>query len=107
MATGPGEQMNTFPGTSIKKNTSSSVSFSLRSGTYSNNTEFEFVSPPEAPVFRPTAEEFAGGPLEYVAKIRPLAEPNGICKIIPPPVSASHLFITMNAMPQDQWGSNI
>eukprot|EP00475_Leptophrys_vorax_P015913 TRINITY_DN2229_c0_g1_i1.p1 TRINITY_DN2229_c0_g1~~TRINITY_DN2229_c0_g1_i1.p1 ORF type:complete len:590 (+),score=100.43 TRINITY_DN2229_c0_g1_i1:251-2020(+) len=36
-----------------------------------------------APVFRPSAEEFTD-PLEYARKIRPLAEPFGLCKIIPP-----------------------
>uniref|UniRef100_A0A0E0E6R1 [Histone H3]-trimethyl-L-lysine(4) demethylase n=1 Tax=Oryza meridionalis TaxID=40149 RepID=A0A0E0E6R1_9ORYZ len=41
-------------------------------------------SVPEAPVFRPTEEEF-GDPLAYVARIRPLAEPYGICRIVPPP----------------------
>ncbi|KAF0910136.1 hypothetical protein E2562_001355 [Oryza meyeriana var. granulata] len=41
-------------------------------------------SVPEAPVFRPTEEEFAD-PLAYVARIRPLAEPYGICRIVPPP----------------------
>ncbi|TPX44179.1 hypothetical protein SeLEV6574_g04654 [Synchytrium endobioticum] len=38
---------------------------------------------PEAPVFRPTPEEFQN-PLQYIQSIRPLAEPAGICKIIPP-----------------------
>ncbi|XP_062233943.1 lysine-specific demethylase JMJ17-like isoform X2 [Phragmites australis] len=42
------------------------------------------VSVPEAPVFHPTEEEFAD-PLAYVAVIRPLAEPFGICRIVPPP----------------------
>uniref|UniRef100_A0A0D9WUG4 [Histone H3]-trimethyl-L-lysine(4) demethylase n=1 Tax=Leersia perrieri TaxID=77586 RepID=A0A0D9WUG4_9ORYZ len=42
------------------------------------------LSVPEAPVFRPTEEEF-GDPLAYVARIRPLAEPYGICRIVPPP----------------------
>ncbi|RWS28423.1 lysine-specific demethylase lid-like protein [Leptotrombidium deliense] len=46
--------------------------------------EFEFKSPPEAPVFRPSLEEFRKGPLEYINQIRPYAEPYGICKIIPP-----------------------
>ncbi|RKP37400.1 JmjC domain, hydroxylase-domain-containing protein, partial [Dimargaris cristalligena] len=38
---------------------------------------------PEAPVFYPTPEEFAN-PLQYIEKIRPLAEHAGLCKIIPP-----------------------
>lgn len=45
--------------------------------------EFDFEVPPEAPVFRPTLDEFAN-PLTYISKIRPVAERYGICKIIPP-----------------------
>ena len=39
--------------------------------------------PLEAPVFRPTPEEFEH-PLRYIASIRPTAEAYGICKVIPP-----------------------
>ncbi|XP_039134068.1 uncharacterized protein LOC120271455 isoform X1 [Dioscorea cayenensis subsp. rotundata] len=39
---------------------------------------------PQAPVFFPTEEEFAN-PLEFISKIRPQAEPFGICRIVPPP----------------------
>nr|XP_055024652.1 lysine-specific demethylase 5C isoform X1 [Misgurnus anguillicaudatus] len=44
----------------------------------------EFVPPPECPVFEPSWEEFAD-PMGYIAKIRPIAEKSGICKIRPPP----------------------
>ncbi|XP_056645626.1 lysine-specific demethylase 5 isoform X2 [Diorhabda sublineata] len=44
---------------------------------------FKFEIPPEAPVFYPTEEEFQD-PLAYIAKIRPVAENTGICKIKPP-----------------------
>jgi len=42
-----------------------------------------FVPPPEAPVFRPTSDEFKN-PLAYINKIRSVAQRSGICKIIPP-----------------------
>lgn len=47
------------------------------------NDEFDFQVPPEAPVFRPTLQEFEN-PLTYISKIRPHAEKYGLCKIIPP-----------------------
>ncbi|XP_032827560.2 lysine-specific demethylase 5C-like [Petromyzon marinus] len=43
----------------------------------------EFAAPPECPVFEPSREEFAE-PLAFIAKIRPIAEKTGICKIRPP-----------------------
>lgn len=46
----------------------------------------EFVPPPECPVFEPSWEEFQD-PLGYIAKIRPIAEKSGICKIRPPAVN--------------------
>ena len=53
---------------------------------YMANVEMEdFVPPPEAPVFEPTEEEFQD-PFSYLEKIRPVAEPCGICKIRPPEV---------------------
>uniref|UniRef100_A0A3Q2ZY42 [histone H3]-trimethyl-L-lysine(4) demethylase n=1 Tax=Kryptolebias marmoratus TaxID=37003 RepID=A0A3Q2ZY42_KRYMA len=44
----------------------------------------EFIPPPECPVFEPSWEEFQD-PLGYIAKIRPIAEKSGICKVRPPP----------------------
>jgi len=40
---------------------------------------------PMGPVFYPSQEDFEGNPLDYVNKIRPVAEKYGICKIVPPP----------------------
>lgn len=50
----------------------------------------EFVPPPECPVFEPSWEEFQD-PLGYIAKIRPIAEKSGICKIRPPPVNMGYI----------------
>ena len=46
----------------------------------------EFIPPPEAPVFQPTAEEFKD-PVSYITRISPVVKNTGICKIRPPPVS--------------------
>jgi len=52
-----------------------------------------YCSPPDAPVFYPTCDEFAD-PLEYIEKIRPIASRSGLCKIIPPKVNYNlHVFV--------------
>jgi len=60
------------------------VSFINCGRGFQENTAFEFVSPPEAPTFYPSEQEFAAGPLAYVRAIRPQAEAYGLCKIVPP-----------------------
>lgn len=51
---------------------------------FPSGDEFEFVPPPEAPVFEPDEEEWKD-PLSFIAKIYPYAVKVGICKIRPPP----------------------
>jgi len=36
------------------------------------------------PTFFPTVDEFEGSPLDYIEKIRPMAQKYGVCKIVPP-----------------------
>ena len=47
---------------------------------------YEFKQPEECPVYHPTADEFALGPLEYISRIRETAQSYGIVKIVPPKV---------------------
>jgi jmjN domain. len=39
---------------------------------------------PFGPTFFPTVEDFEGSPLDYIEKIRPIAQQYGVCKIVPP-----------------------
>jgi histone demethylase JARID1 len=49
-------------------------------------TDGNFLSEiPHCPVFYPTIQEMEGSSLDYIEKIRPVAERYGIAKIVPPP----------------------
>ena len=56
-----------------------------------------FVELPEAPCFRPTAEEWAD-PLRYIAAIRQQAEPYGLCRVVPPASWAPPFAIDKEAL---------
>ncbi|GKY90390.1 hypothetical protein MPSEU_000013000 [Mayamaea pseudoterrestris] len=57
----------------------------LQKHTLDYNTDAAFLSKiPRCPVFYPTIEDMEGSPLDYIEKIRPIAERYGICKIVPP-----------------------
>jgi len=42
------------------------------------------IDVPLGPIFFPTIEDMEGSPLDYIDKIRPIAQRYGICKIVPP-----------------------
>ena len=42
------------------------------------------IDVPLGPIFYPTIEDMEGSPLDYIDKIRPVAQRYGICKIVPP-----------------------
>eukprot|EP00536_Pseudo-nitzschia_multiseries_P011232 jgi/Psemu1/259682/estExt_Genewise1Plus.C_3720011 len=42
------------------------------------------IDVPFGPTFHPTIEDMEGSPMDYIDKIRPIAQRYGICKIVPP-----------------------
>ncbi|KAL5098856.1 hypothetical protein RYX36_003183 [Vicia faba] len=55
----------------------------VEKGVVGPNLSVSSTTVPSAPVFYPTEDEFKD-PLEFIYKIRPVAEPFGICRIVPP-----------------------
>ena len=47
-------------------------------------TRLSPIEVPWGPVFYPTVEDMEGSPLDYIDKIRPVAQRYGIAKIVPP-----------------------
>jgi hypothetical protein len=47
---------------------------------------------PWGPTFYPTVEEMEASPLDFIEKIRPVAQRYGICKIVPPKGWNPHPF---------------
>lgn len=82
-------------------------------GTKDPNEEARLV---EAPTFHPSEKDFQD-PLEYIDKIRPIAEKFGICRVIPPPnfkpeckVSDDMRFTAYNQYVHrmlHRWGPNV
>ncbi|XP_024882813.1 protein Jumonji isoform X1 [Temnothorax curvispinosus] len=82
-------------------------------GTKIANDEARVV---EAPTFYPTEKDFQD-PLEYIDKIRPIAEKFGICRVVPPPnfkpeckVSDDMRFTAYNQYVHrmlHRWGPNV
>lgn len=56
----------------------------LRTQTVQNSKLGTKIDVPWAPTFYPSVEDMEGSPLDYIDKIRPVAQRYGICKIVPP-----------------------
>jgi len=53
------------------------------SSNISNNSNSDLLLP-EGPVFFATQQDLEKNPIEFINKIRPIAQKYGICKIVPP-----------------------
>ncbi|KAL7293385.1 hypothetical protein TKK_0013151 [Trichogramma kaykai] len=87
-----GVERNKVPADGAKTSSSKKPSSKTKQEHYQpvNATSFpctqdskENVKLVEAPIFRPSEKDFQD-PLEYIDRIRPIAEKFGICKVVPP-----------------------
>jgi len=58
-----------------------------------NGTKIEV---PWGPIFYPSVQDMEGSPLDYIDKIRPIAQRYGICKIVPPEAWKKRDFFAVN-----------
>ncbi|CAH0386856.1 unnamed protein product [Bemisia tabaci] len=78
-----------LPSTSTASRSPKPAKRAKKSATQKTSTAKEFPKPEspgkivEAPTFHPTEEEFSD-PLEYIERIRPMAEQYGLCRVVPP-----------------------
>ena len=52
--------------------------------SHARGTRLSPIQVPWGPVFYPTVQDMEGSPLDYIEKIRPVAQRYGIAKIVPP-----------------------
>jgi len=68
----------------------------LRTQTVQNGKLGAKIDVPWAPTFYPSVEDMEGSPLDYIDKIRPVAQRYGICKIVPPRAWKERDFFAAN-----------
>jgi len=68
----------------------------LRTQTVQNSKLGTKIDVPWAPTFYPSVEDMEGSPLDYIDKIRPVAQRYGICKIVPPQAWKERDFFAAN-----------
>jgi histone demethylase JARID1 len=61
-----------------------STPLSVEKHPMNENLPPEDLSIPNGPVFYATQQDFEHSPVEFINKIRPIAQKYGICKIVPP-----------------------
>lgn len=68
----------------LKRYDFKAVSSPLSDEMDKNQTSENIPPLPDGPVFYATQQDFEKSPIDFINKIRPLAQKYGICKIVPP-----------------------